>query len=279
MKGQPPQPPLGPLARPIPRCEPHGPARYLSRRSFVATGLTVLATPSLLACLDRSEEVQDGDPRLTARPHTPFEPYTTGASQVGLESGRDGILFIPESYSPDTPLPLFVAMHGAGGSAVDWAPFYERCEARGIILLAIDSRNSTWDRIVYGQFSSDVWYLAAALKHTFDRCAVDPMRVALAGFSDGASYALSLGVSNGDLFTHLVAFSPGFLSAAEPVVGKPLVVVSHGTQDLILPVQGSRDVIVPGLERSGYEVTYHEFEGGHQVPRSISDAAFDWFLA
>lgn len=34
-----------------------------------------------------------------------------------------------------------------------------------------------------------------------------------AGFSDGASYALSLGLPNGNLFSHIVAFSPGFMRA------------------------------------------------------------------
>jgi predicted esterase len=34
--------------------------------------------------------------------------------------------------------------------------------------------------------------------------------LAVSGFSDGASYALSIGPANGDLFTHVMAFSPGF---------------------------------------------------------------------
>ena len=40
---------------------------------------------------------------------------------------------------------------------------------------------------------------------------VDRQRVCASGFSDGASYALSLGAANGDLFTHIAAFSPGFM--------------------------------------------------------------------
>src|SRR3712207_7974813 len=51
-----------------------------------------------------------------------------------------------------------------------------------------------------------------------------------AGFSDGASYALSLGIPNGDLFTHLVAFSPGF-AAPDGQRGHPRVFVGHGVDD------------------------------------------------
>jgi len=51
--------------------------------------------------------------------------------------------------------------------------------------------------------------------------------VAIQGFSDGASYALSLGLTNGDLFTHVIAFSPGFAAPAEQR-GRPRIYVSHG---------------------------------------------------
>jgi phospholipase/carboxylesterase len=249
----------------------------MSRRSFVAAGLTALTAPSLLGCLERSNEVRDGDPRLTARPRTPSEPFTTGASQVGLEFERDATLYVPQSYSPDVPAPLFVALHGAGGAGGDWSGLYDDCEARGMVMLAPDSRSSTWDRIS-GQFAGDVWFLDAALSHTFDRCVIDAAHIALGGFSDGASYALSLGVSNGDLFTHLVAFSPGLMAPAEPIVGRPRIFVSHGTQDPILSVAASRDRIVPTLREDGYDVTYEEFVGGHQVPRIVSEQALDWFL-
>ncbi|MGZ4788523.1 MAG: hypothetical protein ACXVZX_08375 [Terriglobales bacterium] len=40
---------------------------------------------------------------------------------------------------------------------------------------------------------------------------MDPARIAIGGFSDGASYALTIGITNGRLFTHIVAFSPGFM--------------------------------------------------------------------
>lgn len=58
-------------------------------------------------------------------------------------------------------------------------------------------------------FGPDVLYLNKALHHVFNRYSIDPSRLAVAGFSDGASYALSLGVANGDLFSHIIAFSPG----------------------------------------------------------------------
>jgi phospholipase/carboxylesterase len=65
-----------------------------------------------------------------------------------------------------------------------------------------------------GGYGPDVKFIVRALRQTFDRLPVDPRRLAVTGFSDGASYALSVGLTNGDLFTHVIAFSPGFASSA-----------------------------------------------------------------
>jgi phospholipase/carboxylesterase len=61
-------------------------------------------------------------------------------------------------------------------------------------------------------------------------------------------------------------------------VGSPRIYVSHGTRDDVLAVTISRDSIVPSLRRAGYNVTYREFEGYHEVPSEISESALDWFL-
>jgi phospholipase/carboxylesterase len=200
-----------------------------------------------------------------------------GLSELGLGGTRDGLLYVPEGYSPETAAPLFIALHGAGGSASNWGSYYQRAEDRGVIFLATDSRASTWD-VVFGGFGPDVAFMDQALEHTFERCRIDPARIAMGGFSDGASYALSLGVSNGDLLSHLVGYSPGFHSPSDPIVGTPRVYISHGELDSILPVSISRDIIVPSLRNAGYDVTYEEFAGGHEVPGAISESALDWFL-
>jgi phospholipase/carboxylesterase len=250
----------------------------MSRRDFLKVGLIgSLAGPALLSCGDSATE-PESNPRLTARPGTPTVTPTTGLSELGLASPRDGLLYVPESYSPDVPAPLFIGLHGAGGSADDWVSYPERAEARGMVFLAPDSRSTTWD-VVRSRYGPDVEFLDRALRHTFERCRIDPERIALGGFSDGASYALSLGVSNGDLLTHLVAYSPGFLRPVDPIVGRPRVYVSHGTQDAVLPVAVSRDGIVPTMRDADYDVTYQEFAGGHGVPSGIAESSLDWFLA
>jgi phospholipase/carboxylesterase len=249
----------------------------LSRREFLGAGAAVIAAACSTGRADDGGATL-GDGRLKARPAAPTAAAAIGANPLGLGGNRDGILHVPSGYTPDTPAPLVLMLHGAGGSARGGIrPFQSLADASGLILLALDSRDVTWDAI-RGDFGPDVAFIDRALAEVFRRCAVDPQRVIVEGFSDGATYALSLGLTNGDLFKRIVAFSPGFI-AASSFVGKPQVYISHGTADTILPIDSCSRRIVPQLEGRGYDVRYHEFEGGHQVPAEIAQEAAGWLVA
>ncbi len=248
----------------------------ISRRSFLKGSMATLALPLLLGC-NKSSTGPDPVFKLQARPGSPGVTPTIGRSELGLGEDRDGFLYIPESYSPETPAPLFVGLHGAGGTSDTFYSYQQRAEERGMILLVPESRSATWD-MIRGSSGPDTEFLDRALQHTFDRCSIDPAHLALGGFSDGASYALSLGLSNGDLFSHILAYSPGFVNTPGPAVGNPRVYISHGILDNVLPVRLSRQSIVPYLINIGYDVTYNEFGGGHEVPAIVTETALDWFL-
>lgn len=251
----------------------------VSRRSFVHTAFGALLAPGLTgACSSASPTVTYVSPRLTARPADPsLSPVKGALRALELDAPRDGYLYVPQSYTPDNPMPLFVALHGAGGDGRNWASYPDRAEQHGMIVLAPDSRDATWD-LVRGGFGPDVAFLDAALAHTFERCRVDPAYIALGGFSDGASYALSLGAANGDLFTHLVAYSPGFYAPGDPITGKPDIFASHGRMDRILPFSFTSGRLVDQLRDQGYDVTFLPFDGDHEVPAEVSEAALAWFV-
>ncbi|EYB69575.1 serine esterase [Deinococcus phoenicis] len=213
--------------------------------------------------------------RLTARPR-PLEqvPGERGLHSLNFGGQRDGLLYVPDA-DLSRPLPLVVMLHGAGGNAQhSLAPLLERADAHGLLLLAPESRSSTWD-VIHGGFGPDVAFIDQALDLVFGHYPVDPARIVLEGFSDGASYALSLGLGNGDLFTHILAFSPGFMAPAGQV-GAPRIFISHGTHDRVLPIDRCSRVIVPQLRRAGYDVTYLEFDGPHTVPGEMVEAALGW---
>ena len=150
----------------------------------------------------------------------------SGVHHLGLDGARDGLLYVPEGYRAGYPLPLALMLHGAGGNAHQGLALLRAlADPTGMILLAVDSRGSTWD-VIYHDYGPDVAFIDRALALTFDRYAIDPAHVAVGGFSDGASYALSLGIGNGSLFTHVLAFSPGFVMPLRRE-GSPRFYVAH----------------------------------------------------
>ena len=222
-----------------------------------------------------------GAARLQARPDAsapPLDEAPAGLRPLGLDAARDALLYVPTSYSASAPAPLVLSLHGAGGDAQGGLyPLQPLADDGGFLVLAVPSRGRTWDAVL-GGFGPDVAFVDQALAWTFAHYAVDPAFLAVAGFSDGASYALSLGLANGDLFGRLMAFSPGFVAPAPPR-GHPRLFISHGTADAVLPIDDCSRRIVPRLERADYQVTYQEFDGPHTVPPEIAQSATAWFLA
>jgi len=247
----------------------------MRRRDFLA----LAGTTGTLACLSPIPQVPSDDDEavLQARPRRPSSSATPGRHKLGLSPDRDGLLYVPKGHNASAMAPLAVMLHGAGrnGQAMDYT--FALADDFGVIIVAPDSRERTWD-VVLGGFGADVAYIDAALRYTFSRCAVDSTRVAVAGFSDGASYALSLGTANGDLFSHVMAFSPGFIAPAEHR-GKPRIFISHGREDAVLPIATTSRMLVPKLAADGYDVKYREFDGPHTVPAPIAREAFTWFTA
>jgi len=216
---------------------------------------------------------------LAARPSAaaPAARPEPGLHRLDVPARRQPLLFVPSGVAAGRPLPLVVLLHGAGADAAGILPLMQGlAEERRFLILVPQSEGSTWD-VILGGYGPDVAALDRALEAVFASHAVDPARIAVAGFSDGASYALSMGLANGGLFTDILAFSPGFM-APEAASGRPEVFVSHGREDGVLPIDRCSRRIVPRLRGAGYAVEYREFEGGHIVPPEMVRAALDRFL-
>lgn len=254
----------------------------LTRRCLLTTAWQVTLASSLTGCGTRGareDDERDGAALLARPGAAPSEPLPApGKQPLRLEASRDPLLYVPPGLQAGRPAPLVVTLHGAGGGAEGGLSLLRPFAAEhGLVLLAPASRQPTWDG-VRGGYGVDVDVIDRALDRVFRTVPVDPERVAVAGFSDGASYALGLGLANGDLFRRVVAFSPGFIPPA-PRVGKPVVFVSHGDGDAVLPVRSTSRRIVPALRRDGYDVTYREFDGQHTVPRQVVQLAVEWLAS
>ncbi len=263
----------------------------LTRRQLLTLGSGMITASILLACRtersngeilvqannrQRDESGRERKGVLQARPEQVGGASQTGEQRLKLDDKRDGLLYVPPAYRRDKPAPLALMLHGAGGNAQQGLSLLRNfADAYGIILLAPQSRLETWD-VIINDYGPDVAYINRALEQTFERYAVDERRIAFGGFSDGASYALSLGITNGDLATHIIAFSPGF-SAPARQQGSPRLFISHGTRDRVLPIDRCSRRIVPQVKRAGFDVQYREFDGPHTIPPEIAREAVEWF--
>lgn len=205
-------------------------------------------------------------------------PATEVVSLEAAVGGPRALLQVPAATDGDSgPRPLAVMLHGAGGSPEQGlallAPF--AAEA-GVLVLAPASAGDTWDS-VQGTTVGDAEGIEQAVASVRQRWEIDPQRLVIGGFSDGASCALSLGLARCDLFCCIVALSPGFIPRTLPT-GRPPVFISHGTHDTVLPLSRCSRIIVPRLREFGCEVSYREFEGGHVIPPDIARQAVAWLL-
>jgi phospholipase/carboxylesterase len=239
----------------------------LGRLGRLAAG--VVAAPLVGSCAGRPAE------RLAVAPAgQSADRLLPGTHALGLDGERDGVLYLPAGGSPRG---LLLMLHGAGGTGRrSLRLVMAAADAASCAVLAPDSRGPTWDAVP-GRFGPDVRFIERALAGVLPEAA-GARPLAVAGFSDGATYALALGRANGQLFSHILAFSPGFLIPTHPA-GTPGIFVSHGRSDQVLPIETCSRVLVPKLRREGYQVRYREFDGRHEVPPEVAREAMDWWAA
>lgn len=223
-----------------------------------------------------AEAAQSGPGRLTARPGRGGGNCAPGEHWLAVGNGRRALMRVTAGGGPRGKA-LILALHGAGSGGSRGGLYALRggWSESGVVMVAPASAGTTWS-FLRGR-DEDLPFADRALKRAFARCRIDPGRVGIGGFSDGATYALTLGLVNGDLFRGVIALSPGGV-LAENAVGKPRVFIAHGTLDNVLPISRTSDQIVKQLRAFGYRVKYRKFRGGHQVAPAISRESVRWFL-
>jgi phospholipase/carboxylesterase len=254
--------------------------RVLTRRAFLGASASALAVASS-GCLTATatDRVTD-DAHLTSRPGSnPGTGAKRGAQPLDLHWARDGVLYVPTSYDPATPAPLVVLLHGAGGGSSDWwssGSLARIADDLGVIIATPEARGASWEFLQTNAFGIDTDFIDRTFGRVFSLCNVDPTRIAIGGFSDGASYALTLGLANGDLLSAMIGFSAGTATLTTQR-GRPRAFISHGTNDLVLSFDRGRQ-IADNLASLGHSVTFVEFDGGHVMSAAMARQALEWFV-
>ena len=217
------------------------------------------------------------------RPDAGAAPVPGGL--VTISNGTtQGYLLLPETIDPARAYPLLTVLHGAGRQDELLVRAYcDEPAKRGALVLIPRSTAPTWD-LLLGEDRPDLDFLEHAYAEIYRRVPVDHARQGLIGYSDGASYALAVGLSNPRLFAAVMGWAAGFVVMDPTDIGagdpRPRVLLEHGTHDQVFPFEQialrNREI----LRRLGYEVEFRVDEGGiHWPSAGFQTAALDWFFA
>jgi phospholipase/carboxylesterase len=216
-------------------------------------------------------------------PELEFAPPLDGMVTIRNDATH-AFLLTPSKIDPGRRYPLLTVLHGAGRQDELLCRAYrEEAAVREALFLIPRSTHPTWD-LLAGVGRPDLDFLERIYDEIYQRVPIDPERQALIGYSDGASYALAVGLSNPCLFSAVMGWAAGFVAIDQTAIGpedrKPRVLLEHGTHDTIFPFE---QVAVPNVEllrRLGYEVELRVDEGGiHWPSHDFQRAALDWFFA
>lgn len=177
--------------------------------------------------------------------------------------------------------PTLVLLHGRGDSAAGILPLAYEFERDDLLVISVQAPLELGG-VMAGGYE---WYRfqppslnEATLRASLDALAefldtvkasypVDPQRVVLLGFSQGAVMSLGAQALRPESLAGVIALSGYFPieveSDAGNLVGRPAF-VAHGVHDDIIPVEAgrrTRDL----LERHGVDLTYCEYPMAHQV--------------
>lgn len=182
---------------------------------------------------------------------------------------RNFIFATPRSYKSNKPLPLVIFFHGAGGSAQQAAETYgwiEKGEAEHFLVAFPEGlpyqKNGEANFLLnpriwrdgrsaqQGSPVDDIHFFAVMLDKLQACLAIDPQRIYVTGFSNGASFSFALGARYSD---RLAAIAPVCSQSfvAIPSVRRPLpVYYLVGDADPLVPFHGGAAKLPWGMIRT-----------------------------
>jgi len=222
---------------------------------------------------------------------------------------REYVLSVPDSYASDTPVPLVIAFHGNGGCATDFNDdLSSMAEANDFIVaypqgVVRGKGAAEWNPVSSGTENineNDAFFTEQLISTISTDYSIDSTRVYAVGYSNGGMMSYGLACERGDLIAAVGIMSGVMLTATCDTEEKTSLIHFHGTEDSVLPIDGSGDFpsvdsgisfwlshnnIDPGsLERTelnGGDVTRDAYSGGDEgsavVLYTIANGGHVWF--
>jgi polyhydroxybutyrate depolymerase len=186
-------------------------------------------------------------------------PAKIGASAQhvnALGHARTYTLVVPDGYDPSRPYPLVFVLHGGGSTAAGarTQTDLEKVAAGRAVFVYPDAPGSNWNLDAPASSNGDVALFDAILLTAHNSLCIDPRRVFVTGFSNGAYMANQLGCKRGERIRAVVTHagggpyetSGGSYDASGHLVcpGKAVAsLVVHGNSDgTVPPAEGQKSI-------------------------------------
>lgn len=189
------------------------------------------------------------------------------------------LLYVPENYDADTPMPLMMFLHGAGerGDNIDlvkkWGPpkIAESDKDFPFILVSPQCPSETfWN-------PDEMAHLVDMLS---DELAVDKERMYITGLSMGGYGTWSILAEHPNLFAAAIPICGGGRPETAKEFAHVPVWAFHGDADRVVPPEQSRRV-VEALKELDAPIRYTEYEGvGHNSwsETYANEEIYSWLL-
>ncbi len=181
-------------------------------------------------------------------------------------------VYAPLAATQDTPVPLVIVLHGAGG---DENMFFDAYGA-GVIKRLADQRGflAVAPRVSMRLKPETLEQLLTALRYHY---AIDPARVYLVGHSMGAGVAFGLAAATPERFAAVACLAGGPRGKAERL--PPLLVIA-GALDPLANADGLAKSCA-ALKEAGHRVTFERKEdSGHTLlVTEVLPATIEWLFS
>ena len=162
---------------------------------------------------------------------------------------REYVLYVPDSYDGNTPVPLLFNFHGFGGGASDYmneADMRALAESETFLLVYPQGSNlngsSHWNACPTGadnkSTADDFGFTEALLTEISSNYSIDAQRVYACGYSNGGMMAYGLANHKSNLFAAVASVSGTMLDCTGTTTHPMPILHMHGTSDSVIPYNG-----------------------------------------
>lgn len=150
-------------------------------------GLTTIMTDTDIDPVRNEPQYAVALEKIRANRMKQFEAFKAKAESI------EPLVVLPPGYDAKKPAPLIVALHGSGGQGEEMARMWKRTAAEaGAILVCPDALRPLGNGYQWMFIDESYWMASRTIEWAKGKYAVDPDRVVLTGFSQGANVSLQM---------------------------------------------------------------------------------------